>query len=119
MQTRTTGNLRQTVFDPDEPIDGFKKRTWVPPAEWGQGQIIGESTIRPRPRQQSRDLRFASGVDGPACISSLYGVAYEILYFEKVDKWVNRLTRHVHGYDTAPPRHQPDFNEDDLCAAPT
>ncbi|RAU22299.1 hypothetical protein CU669_09250 [Paramagnetospirillum kuznetsovii] len=112
----TNGNLRTRVDDIDEPIEGFKKKTWVPPAEWGPFKIMSEGMIRPRAPRPTGDLRFLSGVGGGGEGLNLLSVPYERLYFEKVDTWVSRLIRPVHGYDTVP--RQPDFNDDDLCPVP-
>jgi|GEM_PF-7043308 len=89
----TNGNLRSQVLDPDEPFEGFKKKTWVPPAEWGPGVVWGEGVYR-----------------GPNPVG--LGVPYETLYFQKTDCFARRLIRPVHGYDTVPSLS---FNDDDLC----
>jgi hypothetical protein len=120
--TVTQGNLRVVVFDKDEPIEGYKKKTWVPPAEWGEGEVMSESVIRPNFPRSSGNATFASGngTSDRAGVFHTMAVPYERLYFEKVDKWVSRLIRPCHGYDITPPpaQQQPTFNEDDLCAVP-
>lgn len=121
METLTIGNLRQTIYAPDEPIPGYKMKTWVPPVEWGPGIIMGESKLQPRsPRRSSGDERFLSGRGPSADACALQGMAvpFEIIYFDRVDKWVNRLIRSVHGYDKPERTPQPTFNDDDLCAVP-
>ena len=96
-QTVRQGNHRATVFDPDEPIEGYKKKTWEPPKEWGPYVIRGEGKTTDK--------------NGHITPMSL---PYVVLYFEKPDTFVKRLVRACHGYDTIP-LHQPEFNSDDLC----
>jgi hypothetical protein len=115
--TITEGNHRVVVFDPDEPIEGYKKKTWVPPAEWGPGKVVSEGVIRPNsPRPMGND-RFlgGSGAGSNPGVFHAMAVPYETLHFEKGDIWIRRLIRPCHGYDVAPVCEQPDFNADDLC----
>jgi hypothetical protein len=114
----TQGNSRVEFRDPDEPIEGFKKKTWVPPAEWGPGQFMGEGQLHPRSPRPIGNERFLSGIGTASTSGGLHQLAvpYVSIYFKKVDKWVKRLVRPCHGYDAPIPSHQqPEFNHDDLC----
>jgi len=97
----TNGNLRTRVYDPDEPVEGYKKKTWKAPAEWGPFVVWHEGMTR----------------DTNGNVTPL-SLPYVVLHFEKVDQTIRQLQRPVHGYDQAPIPQQPAFNDDDLCAVP-